>query len=89
MKRFFARHFQLLGVLFPLTPARSLGEREKRSQSHRKSTSEFSSAIPELNEMGQRLFPPPGGEGQGEGKRGTITCAHRSSQRAFTHCATP
>ena len=57
-----------LKSLFPLTPALSLGERGNRSQCLGKSTAEFCSSAHEFYEHIQRLFPLPGGEGQGEGK---------------------
>ena len=57
-----------LGNAFPLTPALSLGEREKRSQRCGKSTAVFCSTALEIYEFIQRLFPLRRGEGQGEGK---------------------
>ena len=55
---------------FPLTPALSLGEREKRSQFFGEATAEFSSVTHKFYKTIQRLFPLPEGEGQGEGERG-------------------
>jgi 5-methyltetrahydrofolate--homocysteine methyltransferase len=57
-------------TLFPLTPALSLGEREKRSPSLGKTTAESSPANAPTTESDQRLSPLPEGEGQGEGKTG-------------------
>jgi 5-methyltetrahydrofolate--homocysteine methyltransferase len=57
-------------TLFPLTPALSLGEREKRSQSLGKTTAESSPATKRITESEQRLSPFPEGKGQGEGKVG-------------------
>jgi hypothetical protein len=55
-------------ISFPLTPALSLGEREKRSQFSGEATAAFCSEPLKLFGIIQRLFPLPLGEGQGEGK---------------------
>ncbi len=55
--------------MFPLTPALSLGEREKRSQRLGKIKTVSSSKILCKNKIGQLLFPLPAGEDQGEGER--------------------
>jgi hypothetical protein len=62
---------------FPLTPALSLGEREKRSLLfsetssffYRKTDNGFGSRVHKIYKTIKRLFPLPQGEGQGEGKR--------------------
>ncbi|HZI31813.1 MAG TPA: DEAD/DEAH box helicase, partial [Candidatus Binatia bacterium] len=76
---------ELLDDVVPLTPALSLGEREKSSQfsgditgkfnpedngSHGKSKAEICSNDSHKPESDRRLFPLPGGEGQGEGEAG-------------------
>ncbi len=68
---------------FPLTPALSLGEREKRSQLLGKATAAFSIAVHKFYEDAQRLFPLPGGEGQGEGKDGLLVIGDNHLQGAF------
>ena len=88
MMIFLKKHFQFLDGLLPLTPALSLGEREKRSQSNRKSMAAFSRGIHELDEMVRWLFPLPGGESQGEGKHCRITCGCPVLLRPFNHSAT-
>jgi len=55
---------------FPLTPALSLGEREKRSPSSREMGTGSSSNDPQPTEASQQVSPLPRGEGQGEGKHG-------------------
>jgi hypothetical protein len=52
---------------FPLTPALSLGEREKRSQHQGKSTAVSCSCVDNESKNQQRLFLLPKGEGQDEG----------------------
>jgi hypothetical protein len=89
MKIFLRKAFRLSDGCFPLTPALSLREREKRSQFFGATTADFCKAAYGFYETNQRLFPLPGGEGQGEGKRGLLTCRHFSSPPAFNHCATP
>ncbi len=48
---------------FPLTPAFSLGEREKRSQFFGEPTAGCCLNIGKFYETNQRLFPLPGEEG--------------------------
>jgi 5-methyltetrahydrofolate--homocysteine methyltransferase len=55
-------------VLPSLTPALSPEERENRSQSHGKSTTDSSSATTEISGSKQPLSLLPGGEGQDEGE---------------------
>ena len=61
--------------LLPLTPALSLGEREKRSpllftsRHHGFSKCDIRRKVFALLQDGLRLFPLPEGEGQGEGER--------------------
>ena len=55
-------------MLFTLTPALSPGERKNQSRSRGKVTAVSSSTDKRISESEQRLFPLPGGEGQGEGK---------------------
>ena len=55
---------------FPLTPALSPVEREKRSQIFGEVTAVFGPVTSEFYENIQPLFPLPRGEGQGEGKAG-------------------
>jgi hypothetical protein len=59
-----------INILFPLTPALSLGERGKRPQILGKAATEFCSVAFQFYENAQRLFPLPAGEGQGEGESG-------------------
>ncbi len=59
-------YFEELGALFPLTPALSLGEREKRSQLPGEATAGCCPMIFEFYKNAQRLFLLPQGEGQGE-----------------------
>jgi len=66
---------------FPLTPALSLGEREKRSQLYSKATVVNGSDTAQIIESGQLLFPLPEGEGQGEGKRGIHQPEFETSSR--------
>jgi hypothetical protein len=56
------------GARFSLTPALSLGEREKRSQLFGKAIVVNGSNAAQITESEQLLFPLPEGEGQGEGK---------------------
>jgi len=56
--------------VFPLTPALSAGEREKRSQTVVQPAAASSSTSPQESSGTQLLSPLPGGEGQGEGKGG-------------------
>ena len=62
-------YFQIVArdTSFPLTPALSLGEREKRSQLFGETTVGCCSKAYEFYEIIQRPFPLPKGEGQGEG----------------------
>jgi hypothetical protein len=53
---------------YPLTPALSLGEREKRSQRPGKPMAASCSNAGYKSENRQRLFLLPKGEGQDEGK---------------------
>jgi nucleoside-diphosphate-sugar epimerase len=53
---------------FPLTPALSPGEREKRPQLSGEVETASCSTADELTGHRQRLSPHPGGEGQGEGR---------------------
>jgi lysophospholipase L1-like esterase len=64
------------GGSFPLTPALSLGERGKRSQLVGVAAAGFCSVDIRIAESEQRLFPLPGGEGQGEGKARAVTMRH-------------
>jgi len=65
-----AEHFQfeMMGVLFPLTPALSLREREKRSLLSGAATAECCTMTNEFYELIQRLFLLPWGEGKDEGE---------------------
>ena len=65
-------HLERLGTLFPLTPALSPAEREKRSRLPGETMAGFCSATFEFYKSVQQLFPLPEGEGQGEGKREQI-----------------
>jgi transcription-repair coupling factor (superfamily II helicase) len=60
---------------FPLTPALSLGEREKRSQRLGETETAFGAKHSQQSEGVQLLSPLLGGEGQGEGERNTILVA--------------
>ncbi len=74
---------ELLDDSFPLTPALSPGEREKRSQIFGESGADFCSTDLQKNESEQRLSPLPAlsrrsggkaeGEGQGEGEANNET----------------
>jgi hypothetical protein len=66
--RFSRRHCKMRAS-FPLTPALYLGEKEEHSRSAGEITTGFCTTTHEFNQAGQRLFPLPKGEGQGEGKR--------------------
>jgi hypothetical protein len=57
---------------FPLTPALSLREREKRSQCFGKTTAASCSTTKRLHENVQRLSLLPKGEGQDEGEDNDI-----------------
>jgi hypothetical protein len=59
----------MISALFPLTPALSLEERENRFPYHGQTTTGFCSTTIRISKNGQRLFPLPKREGQGEGKR--------------------
>ncbi len=63
-------HFEELGALFPLTPALSLGEREKLSQFPGEAMTNFCSMTFVFYKNVQWLFPLPTGEDQGGGKGG-------------------
>jgi hypothetical protein len=80
------RHLQrrICNDPFPLAPALSPEEREKRSQRlgkvaatflQRKAAAGCYSADKRISENAQRLFPLPGGEGQGEGKAHNLATA--------------
>jgi type II secretory pathway pseudopilin PulG len=64
-------------AVFPLTPALSLGEREKRAQLHGRTTAGNCSDACGFYETGQRLFLLPKGEGQDEG----VGSVNRSGDR--------
>lgn len=56
--------------LFPLTPALSLGEKEKRSQSFGVASAAIGSQAYKFYETSQRLFLLPWGEGKDEREAG-------------------
>src|ERR1043165_3482830 len=61
-----------MSVSVPLTPALSLGERGNCFRSLGKTTNGFCSMTIQFPTNGQRLFPLPEGEGQGEGERNGV-----------------
>jgi sulfite reductase (NADPH) flavoprotein alpha-component len=68
---------------FPLTPALSVGEREKRSQLCSEAMTEFCPVVSDQKIDGQRLSPLPAGEGQGEGERIFIRFPTESGRAQF------
>jgi len=67
------RHKYTLGFgPAPLTPALSRGERENRSPAYGMSGDGDKPNDFGTNQIGRRLSPLPGGEGQGEGKNGVL-----------------
>jgi hypothetical protein len=56
-------------ILFPLTPALSLGERKNRPPFRVHNQDRVCQASVRKTHSWQMLFPLPEGEGQGEGKR--------------------
>jgi len=64
-------------VAFPLTPALSPRERENRIQSPGETGAASNSATTGIPGSGDKLFPLPKGERQGEGKRIVGTLYHR------------
>ena len=70
------------GIAFPLTPALSRREREKRSQFLGETTAVFCLRICEFYKHNQRLSPLPKGEGQGEGKAFENTLTKLFSSKA-------
>src|SRR5690242_19214248 len=67
-------------ISFPLTPAPSPGEREKRSQLLSETRGWIRRTVIRTTPRAQSLFPLPGGEGQGGGKA-RIAIAIRCSFR--------
>ncbi len=70
-------------VAFPLTPALSPAEREKRSQSSGVAGAASSSTSLQKKESSQLLSPLPRGEGQGEGKTDELEFVCAFSQKQF------